>query len=141
MIGYLDSSALLRVYLPDEAAAEGLSEVVDLLASLATSRLAYVEVRAGLAAARRAGRMSLVSHDVAVADFDRAWLEYEVIEIDPALGFRAADVAEQYGLRAGDAIHLASALEIGDDVSVVAWDHRLRVAASAAGFAVFPATA
>jgi uncharacterized protein len=141
VIGYLDSSALLKVYLDDEAAVEGLGEVVDLVASLVTSRLAYVEVRAGLAAARRAGRMTVVSHDRAVGHFDRVWLEYGVIEIDPALGFRAADVAEQYGLRAGDAIHLASALEIGDDVSVVALDRRLRVAASAAGLVVFPATA
>lgn len=139
MIAYLDSSALLKLYLDDEAEAEGLRDVVDVLASLATSRLAYVEVRAGLAAARRAGRMSAASHDVAVEDFDRAWPEYDVIEIDGTLGSRAGDVAERYGLQAGDAIHLASALEIRDEETVVvAWDGRLRAAAAAAGLAVFP---
>lgn len=139
MIAYLDSSALLKLYLDDEAEAEGLREVVELLASLVTSRLAYVEVRAGLAAARRTGRMSAASHDVAVGDFERAWPEYDVVELDGTLGYRAAHVAERYGLRAGDAIHLASALEVGEDETVmVAWDDRLRVAASAAGLTVFP---
>lgn len=139
MIAYLDSSALLKLYLDDGAETEGLRDVVDVLASLATSRLAYVEVCAGLAAARRAGRMSAASHDVAVGDFDRAWPEYDVIEIDGTLGSRAGDVAERYGLRAGDAIHLASALEIRDEATVVvAWDSRLRAAAAAAGLAVFP---
>lgn len=83
--------------------------------------------------------MSAASHDVAVGDFDRAWPEYDVIEIDGTLGSRAGDVAERYGLRAGDAIHLASALEIRDEATVVvAWDSRLRAAAAAAGLAVFP---
>lgn len=141
MIGYLDSSALLKLYLHDESEADILREAMELLASLVTSRLAYVEVRAGLAAARRAGRMTAIAHDIAVEDFDRVWPEYDVVEIDPALGHRAADTAEQYGLRAGDAIHLASALLLGDGVSVVAWDERFRAAASAAGLPVFPAAA
>ena len=140
MIAYLDSSALLKLYLDDETGAEGLREVVVLPASLVTSRLAYVEVRAGLASARRAGRLTAGSHDLAVGAFDHVWSEYDVIEIDATLGSRAAEMAELYGLRAGDAIHLASALEIGDEATVVVvWDGRLRVAAAAAGLAVFPA--
>ncbi len=140
MIGYLDSSALLKLFLDDEAVTE-LRGVVDLLASLVTSRLAYVEVRAGLAAARRAGRISVASHEVAVRAFDRVWPEYVVVELDGTLGQRAAGVAERYGLRAGDAIHLASALEVANNVSVVAWDGRLRAAAAAAGLRVFPTVA
>lgn len=140
MIAYLDSSALLKLYLDDEADAGALRDIVDLPTSLVTSRLAYVEVRAGLASARRGGRLTTGSHDVAVGAFDDLWSQHDVIECNAALGSRAAEVAEQYGLRAGDAIHLASALEMWDEaIVVVAWDERLRVAASAAGLAVFPA--
>jgi predicted nucleic acid-binding protein len=139
VIAYIDSSALMKLYLDDEAGVEGLQEVVDLPASLVTSRLAYVEVRAALASARRAGRLTAGAHDVAVGAFEQVWSGYDVIEINATLGSRAAEVAEQYGLRAGDAIHLASALEIGDEATVVVvWDGRLRVAAAAAGLAVFP---
>lgn len=142
MIAYLDSSALLKLFLDDEAGAEQLGELAEFPSSRATSRLAYVEVCAGLAAARRAGRVSPQSHRMAIGDFKRAWSEFDVIEFDESMGFRAADVAEHYGLRAGDAIHLASALEIGlDGTVVVAWDYRLRLAAAAAGFLVLPQAA
>jgi predicted nucleic acid-binding protein len=74
-----------------------------------------------------------------VIAFERLWSTYVVVEISAVLGSRAADIAEWYGLRAGDAIHLASALEIADEETIlVAWDDRLRVAAAAAGMMVFP---
>ncbi len=48
MIAYVDSSALIKLYLDDEAGAERLKEAIDVPESLVTSRLAYVEVRAAL---------------------------------------------------------------------------------------------
>ncbi len=58
-----------------------------------------------------------------------------------SISARAGAIAETYGLRAGDAIQLASMLELDPqhEVVVVAWDARLRAAVAAAGLMVFPA--
>jgi len=107
---------------------------------VATSRLTFVEVRAGLAAARRSDRLDRDTHDRAVIAFMDAWAGYDVLELSEEVSVRAGAVAETYGLRAGDAIQLASMLELDPrrEVIVVAWDTRLRVAAAAAGLTVFP---
>lgn len=140
MIAYLDSSAIIKQYLGDEAGSIDLEAIISESAGLATSRLSYVEVRAGLAAARRAARLLPNEHDRAVASFDDAWPAYDVIELTESVGARAAVIAEAFGLRAGDAIQLASALELDlDQTMIVAWDARLRFAARAAGVAAFPA--
>ncbi len=71
--------------------------------------------------------------------FEIAWATYEVIELTRVLSDRAGVVAETFGLRAGDAIQLASVLELDPEETVlVAWDSRLRMAARAAGVASLP---
>lgn len=139
MIAYLDSSAIVRQYLADELASSDLAAIAGETRSLVTSRLSYVEVRAALAAARRATRLAPGQHDQAVASFEIAWATYEVIELTRVLSERAGVVAETFGLRAGDAIQLASVLELDPEETVlVAWDSRLRMAARAAGVASLP---
>ena len=51
--------------------------------------------------------------------------------------FETADRLEPAGLRSRDAIHVAAALDLGDDLEgFVAYDHRLASAAEANGIAV-----
>lgn len=141
MIAFLDSSALLKLYLMDEPGSEAVREAMSGEVRNAMSRLTYVEVRSGLAAARRAGRLAPTAHDVTVIAFERASAEFDQVEFDEVVGLRAGDLAEAYGLRTGDAIQLASAQELsGDGVVLVAWDLRLRAAATAAGLPIFPQT-
>ena len=53
----------------------------------------------------------------------------------------AGRLARDHGLRGGDAVHLASALAIGDpDLVVAVWDRRLHAGTEATGIAVAPAT-
>ena len=140
MIAYLDSSGIAKAYLMREAGRDELEGVTQAAVALATSRFSYVEVRAALAAARRAGRLTRVEHDRAVESFDVAWRGYEIIELDESVSTRAGAIAETFGLRAGDAVQLASILELDRDTTViVAWDVQLRAAAHAAGVAVYPA--
>ena len=62
-----------------------------------------------------------------------------MIELTQELAEDAADIADTFGLRAGDAIQLATVrLTAPEDVTVVAWDTRLRAAAVASGFACYP---
>jgi len=139
VIAYLDSSAIVRQYLADEEAMSYLAAISVETRSVVTARLSYVEVRAALAAARRATRLTPAQHDQAVDDFETDWATYVVIELTKVRSKRAGVVAETFGLRAGDAIQLASVLELDPEETVlIAWDSPLRMAARAAGIASLP---
>ena len=139
MIAYLDTSAIVKAYLPDEFGRETFESIVDSSIDLAASRFTYVEVRASLAAARRAGRLTVLEHDEVIESFDTAWRGYLIVELDEPVGKRAGDIAEMFGLRAGDAVQLASVLQMNlDETMLVAWDARLASAARAAGVMTYP---
>jgi uncharacterized protein len=138
---YLDSSAAVKLFLEDEADAEALQELLVGVAAIVTNRLTYVETLASLAAARRAGRLSAQHHEAAVDAFERLWLEWDILELTPELAQEAGSVAETFGLRAGDAVQLATARRLNDaPLVMLAWDTRLRVAAMAAGLICHPPT-
>ena len=106
---------------------------------LVSCRLLYPESRAALASARRSGRVTLDLAEDARGELERRWDGLDVVELDDALSRAAGDVADAFALRAGDAIHLAAALELRDPELVVAtWDGQLRRAALDAGLAVAP---
>jgi len=65
------------------------------------------------------------------------WEQIGVIELDPALAWSAGGLAELHGLRAGDAVQLASALLSSAPV-LATWDAELRRAALEVGLAVAP---
>ncbi|HET8536300.1 MAG TPA: PIN domain-containing protein, partial [Solirubrobacteraceae bacterium] len=59
--------------------------------------------------------------------------------VDEALTRHAGELADARALRGYDAVHLASALALGvEDTIVVTWDRDLSDAAHAAGLAVAP---
>ena len=65
-------------------------------------------------------------------ELEGLWHDVVRIEITPALADRAGDLAEKHGLRGYDAVHLASALEIGaEDTVLVTGDGWLTLAAQA----------
>ena len=108
---------------------------------LATSSiLSYPEGRAALAAALRGGRLSAAAHHRALKDFESLQGELSLIGIDAELARQAGDLAEQFGLRGYDAVHLASALSSSQVITLVSWDHDLRRAATDNGCAIAPAT-
>jgi len=66
--------------------------------------------------------------------------ELVVIGLDDTLARAAGDLAERHALRGYDAVHLASALAIGDPGLVIAtWDRDLASAALAQTHTVVPA--
>jgi predicted nucleic acid-binding protein len=139
LIGYLDTSALVKLLLRDEADADVVRIVFAATDRTFTSRIAYPEGRAALAAARRVGRLAARDHATAMRDFDRLIESLGIVEMHPALARAAGDVAERFALRALDAVHLASALALGgSDTVVVTWDRMLASAASTAGLGIAP---
>jgi predicted nucleic acid-binding protein len=136
---YFDSSALVKL-LVEENGSEIAAELWDGCDAALSSRLAYPEVRAALAAARR-------NHDLDEPGFEeaeRAWEEFwsatRPVELTPAVERHAGRLARAHALGGADAVHLASALVIGDqDLVMAVWDRRLHAGAQAAGLSVAPA--
>lgn len=70
---------------------------------------------------------------------DNLWLDLERIGVTASIARAAGDLAEEHALRAYDAVHLASALSIGDDeLAVVSADRELLDAARAIGLNTAP---
>lgn len=140
MISYLDTSAVVKLLLRDEGGAGQLRDILDASDRAVTSRITYPEARAALSAAARAGRLDSGQHTRAKRDLDRAVASLTMVELHAGVARAAADIAESFGLRAYDAVHLASALVVDEgDTVVVTWDRALATAASAAGLGVTPA--
>lgn len=122
---------------------EPASDVADRLwdrAGIAvSSRLAYPEARAALAAARRLDRIDDRALRRAVSDLEVLCDELRILGLDAELATLAGDLAERYALRGYDAVHLASALSVEDENLVLAtWDRDLGRAAASAGHIVVP---
>ncbi len=84
--------------------------------------------------------MTARAHDRAVAELEALDAELMIIGVEEALARRAGELADERGLRGYDAVHLASALALGPDETILAtWDRDLSNAAAGAGLAVAPA--
>jgi uncharacterized protein len=118
------------------------SELWDGAYPAASSILSYPEGRAALSAARRQGRLGEVEHAKALAVFEELQEDLVRIGVDSGLARRAGEHAEDLALRGYDAVHLATALELGDEeVVLVTWDRDLaratqRVGLGLAGYSV-----
>ncbi len=126
---YFDASAFVKLIV-DEPGSDLAADLWDGCDAAVSSRLAFPEVRAALAAAHRNRDLT----DAALEAAETAWQEYwsatRPIELTEAIEQRAGDLARQHALRGADAVHLASALAIGEpELLVAVWDHRLHAGA------------
>lgn len=103
----------------------------------ASSILVYPEGRAALAAARRQGRLGGDEHAQALGVFEELQTNLITVGVDADLARRAGEHAEDLGLRGYDAVHLATALELGDEeVVLVTWDRDLARGAEQVGLSL-----
>jgi uncharacterized protein len=123
------------VHEPESPLAQAIWNAAD---DVTSARLIYPEARAALAAARRAKRLSRHALASALHSLDERFADLELIELTPMVARAAGAAAERYELRASDAIHLASALAIPQEVTISTWDATLRRASLDAGLAVSP---
>jgi predicted nucleic acid-binding protein len=102
--------------------------------------LIYPEGRAALAAARCSGRLGKREHARALADFEDLVFDLALIGVDEPLARSAGALAEEFELRGYDAMHLATALALDENVvTLVTWDGDLAEAALEAGLPTAPA--
>lgn len=136
---YLDASAIVKILLRE--ADEDVARILWRTAGRrVTSVVAYVEAAAAIAAAARDGRLPAAVARERRTELDWRWEEVDPLGLDDELLRIAGELAEDAGLRALDAIHLASAGYIGAAGTLfVTWDRRLAAAATRLGLAVAPA--
>jgi predicted nucleic acid-binding protein len=119
---YFDTSALAKLYLKERGSrrlaswagprVRGFTPAIRIF----VSRVVFPETMSAITR-RRSDRMISATaaqrlwNDV-VSDFLRTQPPYEVLEISEAIVYRAALLVAEYGLRAYDAVHLASALTL-----------------------------
>ena len=136
-IFYLDASAVAKLYLPDE---QGVDFVVELFVSrsdedtIVTSALCFVEVKSAISR-----RISNASDKLTLLEaYDRdARQVFDFIDVHNEIIVEAGAIVENHRLRAGDAIHLATALSVAavadSQVFMVSSDSELLEASEAAG--------
>jgi predicted nucleic acid-binding protein len=124
-VAYLDASALVKLVVDEEETA-ALLRFVDAADRFATSRVGIVET------ARAAARRDRFDQD----RLDRVLLAIEVVELDERVAREAATIGPPT-LRTLDAIHLASALALADELeAIVTYDVHLADAARSLGLPV-----
>jgi predicted nucleic acid-binding protein len=136
LIVYFDTSSVLPLVI-EEPASPIASRLWDEAERVVSSRLTHPEGRAALAMAHRMGRIDEYELRLAVDAFEILHRQLHTVEITEGLVRSAGGMAEQFGLRGYDAVHLASAQEIADqDVVLAAGDLSLLAAAGSLGLAV-----
>ncbi len=136
---YFDSSALVKLVL-DEAGSDLAAALWNGCDAAMSSRLAYPEVCAALAAASRNHDLTEAEAAGATAEWEIFWASMRPVELTADVEQTAGALALRHQLRGADAVHLASALALSSaDVTVAVWDKRLHAGAAAAGLAVAPA--
>lgn len=136
---YLDTSALVKKYVIEE----GTGEVRALLKkenTVITSKLTYAEVCASFARKLREGNMGKEAYNKAWESFLNDWEVFTLVEIREEIFPLIHKLTQTHPLRGADAVHLSSALwvgeEIGDPLRFVASDGLLLRAAAKEGLEV-----
>ncbi|MBI1811879.1 MAG: type II toxin-antitoxin system VapC family toxin [Nitrospirae bacterium] len=111
MIVYLDTSSLVKLYV-EEAGSAIVRDVTQKASVIAASKIAYAEARAAFARKQRDDGFSITALRKIVADLNRDWESYFIIEVTDGIIRSAGDIAEKYLLRGFDSIHLASAVNL-----------------------------
>lgn len=144
MIVFADSSALVKLYADEQD-----YQVVRGLGSLVVSALARVEVPAAIWRKHQMGELDPVDAAVLVAAFEadyhgsaREAPRFGVVAATTTVLDAAATLAGVHGLRASDAVQLASAKAAAAAIpgcrTVAVFDSTLRAAAAKEGFTPLP---
>ena len=139
MILYLDTSALVKLYVHERGSA-AVGRSVQTARHVTTSRVSYPEARSALARSARQGSLGLEGLRRAVSALEADMGSLVVVELDEGIARRAGELAERHGLRGFDAIHIASAIELGrmlaSPVTFLTFDARQAGAAEREGLRV-----
>jgi uncharacterized protein len=125
---YLDTSALIKRFV-NEKGAPVVQSIVQRKGTIATAKIAYAEIFAGLTRKFREGNLPKAQYALACRQFERDWQAYIRVELEDDLLLLARDLIQRHPLRGFDAVNLASALtlkiSLGEQITFAAADGRL----------------
>ncbi len=107
MILYLDTSALVKLFVP-EAHSDRVRSAVASASVVATQLLAHVEACSAFARLAEARTDKSLFQRLRRA-LDAHWMEWEIVQAEERLVRRAGEFCAQYRLRGYDSVHLAAA--------------------------------
>jgi uncharacterized protein len=135
-MNYFDTSALVKRFVEEP----GSGRVEALIASqpqIATSKIAYAELHAALARKLRERKLTLIAYRRISGRFELDWHAYIRVELADALLGLTRELVRRHPLRGFDAIHLAAAIRLQDQlnetIQFIAADQRLLHAAQREG--------
>lgn len=108
MILYLDTSAFIKLYV-NEPGADVIRAAVTGADQVHAHWIAYPEMRSALARLHRMGRQGVETFEQCKREFENDWERVSAIMPDERMLRRAGDLAERFGLRGYDSVHLAAA--------------------------------
>jgi predicted nucleic acid-binding protein len=95
---YLDPSALIKRFV-NEKGSLLVRSLVQREPSVATAKIAYAEIFAGLTRKLREGNLAKSQYALACRQFDRDWRAYVRVELGDDLLFLARDLIQRHPLR------------------------------------------
>jgi uncharacterized protein len=107
---------------------------------ISTSAVTYVEATAALTRMRKGSRISPAQFEAGFTELERVWGSLYAQAVTDSLIQAASSAAREHGLRAYDALHLASVSIFQEvrELTLACWDRELREAAHACGLALIP---
>jgi predicted nucleic acid-binding protein len=142
MLHYLDSSAWVKRYF-DESGSDWVDSLFEEDRLLSGSTLGLIEVQATAARRCAAGAIDAAAFAETKRWLLDEWGRFLWVGLAPEVVERSLAVASAFALRGSDSVHLASALQLGDDLGIalndiafVTSDLELQAAAIKAGLAV-----
>ena len=107
MILYLDTSALVKLFVP-EAHSEAVRAAVAAGSVVATQLLAYAEACSAFARLAEARADDSLFQRLR-SELETHWTEWEIVHVEERLIRRAGEFCARYRLRGYDSLHLAAA--------------------------------
>lgn len=141
---FLDASAAVKRYV-NESGSERVTALTAAANEIFVSKITAVEFASAVARRRREGTLDETIAAAAAAEFQQDFsAQYRAVDVSSGVIARAVVLTYKHGLRAYDAVQLATAVEVsgqGHGLSIpplvfVSADRDLNVAASLEGLAV-----
>lgn len=140
MIGFLDASAVVRLYLDENSSGE-LRSFFNSLKSTVISSITLVETISAIAKKLRMGELSGDTYQDIFTTFSRDWGKYKRIWLSRSILERAMYFPKLYNLKAGDSIQLACAESLqstsNERIQFISFDDQLNSAAGKLGLTVW----
>ena len=132
-MNYLDSSAIVKRFVKEQGS-ERVRRIIEEEGPIATAKIAYAEIHSGLARKKHERNLAPAEYDRICRRFELDWLAYVRLELTDDVLSLARELIRRYPLRAFDAIHLASALilreNLGEPITFAGADERQLQAAA-----------